>query len=165
MALFDRQVAIRSALRDLEANGVDLGAAQVVASTSAPSFDYTQAANAWPRIAESRLDVERFGAAGALAHVHAIARRAFNPRSARPAFDTLRPSEVGSRLGHGGALSRQGQRLHDHLIAGGFALVVPIAGGTDPATVCSILLHYATGSVQTHQVRSTSWIEPESVHA
>lgn len=185
VALFDRGVAIRSALRDLAANGVAMDTAVVVAA-HVQGRDATRlkseelSLNLPAAVATNMIRLEGQRADQILDYVHAIARDAMAPESLRALSrralypDLALKTEIALRAsdapaadaatGASRALLRQGEQLSLHLNAGGFALVMPVGPGVDPALVCSILLHYATASVQTHQVRPYSPIGAVGPH-
>ncbi|MCB1521995.1 MAG: hypothetical protein KDJ37_15685 [Hyphomicrobiaceae bacterium] len=159
VGLFDRAVAIHSALRDLAAHDFSLGNIAVFAA--ARTEELGRVAN-WVTdvVGDHRQRLHRVDANSSVGALSAIYTGAQNSGGVSGGSENANPSPRNSDQYPEHVLSwvfeRQSRRLGEHLRDGGSVLVVPILEAKDQPVVCSILLHYASGSVQTHQIRGNA---------
>jgi len=150
LGLFDRAVALLSAVRDLAAQKLSLDGLQVI----------TNDASIKPERIAAELPGGTTGAMGSCVH-------RFESEQASDVLQGLYslacpdPSRSYSGSPSGRALSswlneRQARSLERHLRAGGTILMIPLQNAYEQRVICSILLHYADAGVQTHQLRCSS---------
>lgn len=144
LGLFDRAAALLSAVRDLAAQQLDLDGLRIL--TADQSLD-----------GPGLFDEMRLMRQGSIVVRYDPVRTPDVLRGLCSLVCVRRGDVCGSELTlppsftHVG--ERQALRLERHLRAGGSIMMVPVAGVGDQRTICSILLHYVSDGVQTHEIR------------
>lgn len=172
IGLFDSAAALQSALRDLANHGFGADRVKVMTSAHAPALApmLDDVPSRWA------------GAPGRAAGLHLIETEAGTdptecirrilhnalPQAARGAESTSESMAVATgpaRAAFGrdddwpdttfatSGLERQAGELQRHLVSGGGILIVRLDDIGEQQAVCSMLLHYASRGVQSHQLR------------
>lgn len=154
VGLFDSAVALVCAMRDLTGHGYDGDRFRIVVADDSQGFD---ARNICPL--EGVVPVCRIPAADLREGATPMlwVDRAL-PWLADPTATTGELHDPAIAPGPRGAassvLDRQNRRLALHLASGGAAMIAPIEAISDQQAICSIMLHYASAGVLTHQIRA-----------
>lgn len=149
IGLFDGLIEVQSALRDLSNHGFGLERVRLVASTESDTFDQFGRApgegRGFYRI-DTAPDVDPADC------IQEILQEAVPlPRSGLLAGIPAPPASLAAFAMSG--LERQAHNLKQHLTAGGGIVIVRVDDASEQQAVCSMLLHYASRGVQTHQLR------------
>ena len=153
-ALFDRLVAIESALRDVVANGFITSAYSILVGVQSREFALLGSTFQVPQLT---IPVHRIDNASVQDGAFWIPDDLTGPDGGGVA------RSMGGRSfvpGAGGAamqgLERHGHRLHGHFTRGGAVLIARVESLAEQHAICSMLLHYASDGVLTHQVRASA---------
>ena len=153
-ALFDRLVAIDSALRDVVANGFVNSAYSILVGTQ--SREFAQLGNMF-LVPLLTVPVHRIDTIRTQECAHAIGDDLTAQDLGEPAWATagraMMPEANGAAKQ---VLERHRDRLHGHFARGGAVLVARVESLAEQQAICSMLLHYASDGVLTHQVRPNS---------
>lgn len=153
IGLFDGPLAVQSAMRDLGNHGFDASRIQLVAGSSAGEYDrLTQTATMRGGAAARMHRIGPAALSGANACLEELVRQLTAASPNRSEGDVeLAIEETFAGLG----LERQANTLVQHLLGGGGILIVRVESAEEQRAVCSMLLHYASRGVQSHQLRYT----------
>lgn len=135
MGLFDRPVAIQSALRDLANNG--FGELEYFVAMASEATDFAG---------------DFAGGSGAIG-VTVCQIDAAADGGIPGWLDRLLPGSMHESAATA-ALDRHTERLERHIRGGGAVMLVRTSEPVTQQSICSILLHYASDGVVTHQIRS-----------
>lgn len=150
IGLFEGLVEVRSALRDLSNHGFGVERVRLVASAASPAFDLFGSRPGEPAEGRGLHRVDTGPAVDATACIREILRKAV-PAGAEPASDPA-CDDLPATFAMSG-LERQAHNIKQHLAAGGGIIIVRVDDAGEQQAVCSMLLHYASRGVQTHQLR------------
>ena len=153
VGLFDRLVAIDSALRDVGSSGFAKSAYTILVALH--SREFAQLGSVY-RVPLLEVPVHRIDSTSVEQGASWICDTPPRPETSAddvtaPAGGARRnPPADGAALR---ALERHSHRLHGHLGRGGAVLIVRVDTLSEQQAICSMLLHYASDGVLTHQVR------------
>lgn len=152
IGLFDGPLAVQSAMRDLGNHGFDASRIQLVAGSSAGEYDrLTQTATMRGGDAARMHRIGPAALSGANACLEELVRQLTASSNRSEGDVELAIEETFAGLG----LERQANTLVQHLLGGGGILIVRVESAEEQRAVCSMLLHYASRGVQSHQLRYT----------
>lgn len=152
-ALFDRLVAVDSALRDVVSSGFAKSSYSILVAMQSREFASLGELFKVPLLA---VPIHRIDCANAQDGRFWIGDDLIGPDAGGMAWGaggrlTKRASDAAMQV-----LERHGHRLQGHLARGGAVLVAKVDSLAEQQAICSMLLHYASDGVLTHQVRANA---------
>lgn len=158
IGLFDNVVAVQSALRDLANHGFGGERVRVFTASEQHAFD---AVDGDAPAAHRRLSHVSIGAGiDASDWISDMLRDALSrsiersPGMSRPHDGNASSTDYQFGRFAMSGLDRQTDTLKRHLDNGGSVVIIALDDTSEHHAVCSMLLHYASHGVQTHQLRS-----------
>lgn len=149
IGLFEGLIEVQSALRDLANNGFGIERVRLVASADSRAFDQfgrTPGDGRGLHRIDTGPDVDASDCIQEILH-EAV------PLPQTGLLCDLSTSHGSLATFAMSGLERQAHNLKQHLESGGGIVIVRVDDAGEQQAVCSMLLHYASRGVQTHQLR------------